>query len=94
MPVCSSRTSGCIGEPARVYRVWPNREVAILCDPCAGWWRAMGTGLEDDRPEWVRRASEGRLPAKVLGPMGDARTADRGARPWSGIARRLARGTG
>jgi hypothetical protein len=64
-PSCRHHTASCIVLPARAYRVWPTGSPAILCDPCAGELRSMGLAL-DERPEWVRRAAERRLPAKDL----------------------------
>jgi len=51
---CRAPTSVCIGAPARTYTRWPGKPV-ILCGPCATRLREMGLGLDDERPEWVRR---------------------------------------
>lgn len=61
---CRGATSVCIATPARVYRIWPGNDPVTLCDPCADRLREMGMGLEDARPEWIRRAADGRLPVK------------------------------
>jgi hypothetical protein len=64
--ICCGRTTACIETPARACRIWPTRESTVLCDPCAARLRAMGMAIEDDRPEWRRRAEDGRLAAKDL----------------------------
>ncbi len=63
-PTCRGRTAKCTARPARAYRVWPTRQLAVLCDPCLERLRAMGMVIGDDRPEWRRRAEAGQLPAK------------------------------
>jgi hypothetical protein len=62
---CRAPTSVCIGAPARTYTRWPGKPV-ILCGPCATRLREMGLGLDDERPEWVRRAEGHELPIKDL----------------------------
>jgi hypothetical protein len=71
-PACRHPTAACVVLPARAYRVWPTGSPAILCEPCAAELRSMGLSLEleDERPEWVRRAAERRLPAKELSGAG------------------------
>ena len=64
--VCRGRTSSCVETPARAYRIWPTRENTALCNPCAARLRAMGMAIEDDRPEWRRRAEDGLLRGKDL----------------------------
>jgi hypothetical protein len=66
IPSCRGATSVCIATPAQTYRRWPGNEPLVLCDPCATRLREMGMGIDDDRPEWIRRAAEGRLPIKDL----------------------------
>ena len=66
-PACRGATSACIATPARAYRRWPGNESVVLCDLCAARLREMGLGLENDRPEWIRRAEAHRLQIKVFG---------------------------
>ena len=51
----AGRTSRSIDFPAKPYRRWPCNEPVNLCDPCAEVLRSMGMGLDDARPEWLRR---------------------------------------
>jgi len=69
---CRGHTAACLVLPARTYRVWPRGTAAVLCEHCVAELRAMGMGLEleDDRPEWVRRAADRRLPAKEMSGAG------------------------
>ena len=63
---CWGATSACTGGSTRPVRIFPGIRQKHLCAACIQSLRAMGLGVEDRRPEWVRRAEDRRLPAKVL----------------------------
>jgi hypothetical protein len=47
---CRGHCRACTVTPARVHRVFPRQQTAVLCDACAAYLRGTGMGIEDGAP--------------------------------------------